>query len=171
MKEPTREDIARGLLDQAHDRLNRAAVQAELCHQGNEARFLIGRAMTLSARQSQRGVLGRWHDDAVKHVRAAQAHLRRSNSGLALQAMQLCDDAVLLLEQAGKLRTTFGAQAEDREAALRFFGNARVANNGRGHGVPLKAGIGDVLAPSNPRRDTYKAEKGWTRSRKHGRGM
>lgn len=43
-----------------------------------------------------------------------------------------------MLDNARTLNPEFASRAADREAALRFFGNARVARGGKGHGAQLK---------------------------------
>jgi hypothetical protein len=160
MKEPTREEWAEDFLSEAHNELNKAAVNGKLCNRGNEARLLIGRALTVAGQRAGRSALGRWPDEAIEKVKEAQSLLRAARSSPEAEcARHLCDDAARLIEQGGRLMPEFSSRAKNREVAARFFGNVRVANDGKGHGVPLDKPLVSAQAKTDQGAATVKADE------------
>ena len=150
--------FAEDFLDKAHSELNKAAQIGALCSHANEARLLIGQALTMARASPAQRVIGHWPAEAVEKVRQARTHLHRSEFGPETdRASDLCDAATKLLEQTGKLNFDFNNRSIDWEKAVRSFGNTRIANGGRGHGTPLKKPL--IKAQTRERQDKSAGRK------------
>lgn len=122
-KEPTHEEWATDFLNEAHHELNKAAIADLLTKDGNAARLLIGKAVTLVEGRPDKGAAS-WPDTAVEEVTKA-LRLLRFAAGTFDQARALdlpftyCQDAVRMLENSGRITGIF--ENATRDNPIRFF--------------------------------------------------